>query len=176
MTLHHQNPAEAQGLFHKFNVTRTDGSDKPGGKHYGCEYFVLDVDHDPHAKAALQAYALACAATHPQLSADLIVRHGVQPQAQGAVLHVGACITDGTLYISVMHCEENQRITIVANAQMDAASIQMHDGIAQMTPAHPQVSEPALCTNCEAYGKCMKRQAMCLANGQASEPTTPEAL
>lgn len=71
-------PAEAQGLFRKFNVTRTDGSDKPGGKHHGCEYFVLDVEHDPHAKAALQAYALACAATHPQLSADLIERHGVQ--------------------------------------------------------------------------------------------------
>ena len=69
-------PAEAQGLFHKFNVTRTDGSDQPGGKHHGCAYFVLDVDHDPHAKAALQAYAVACAQSHPQLSADLIARHG----------------------------------------------------------------------------------------------------
>jgi len=37
---------------------------------------VLDVDHDPHAKAALQAYAVACAKSHPQLSADLIARHG----------------------------------------------------------------------------------------------------
>lgn len=72
-------PAEAQGLFRKFNVTRTDGSDQPGGKHHGCEYFVLDVDHDQHAKAALQAYAASCAQSHPQLSADLIARHGVQP-------------------------------------------------------------------------------------------------
>jgi len=74
-------PAEAQGLFRKFDVTRTDGSSAPGGKHHGCEYFVLDVDHDPHSKAALQAYALACASTHPQLSADLMDRYGVHPQA-----------------------------------------------------------------------------------------------
>lgn len=69
-------PAEAQGLFRKFNVQRTDGSDRPGGKHHGCEYFVLDVDHDPHAKSALQAYAAACAQSHTQLSEDLIARHG----------------------------------------------------------------------------------------------------
>ncbi len=72
-------PAEAQGLFRKFMVQRVDGSDKQGGKHYGCEYFVLDVDHDPHAKAALQAYAQACAKSHPQLSADLIAKHGTAP-------------------------------------------------------------------------------------------------
>ena len=69
-------PAEAQGLFHKFNVTRTDGSDQPGGKHHGCAYFVLDVDHDPHAKPALQAYAVACAQSHPHLSEALIALHG----------------------------------------------------------------------------------------------------
>lgn len=75
-------PAEAQGLFRKFDVTRVDGSSAPGGKHHGCEYFVLDVDHDPHAKAALQAYAVACAQSHPQLSADLIARHGYALQAE----------------------------------------------------------------------------------------------
>lgn len=69
-------PAEAQGLFRKFDVCRVDGSDAPGGKHEGCEYFVLDVDHDPHAPAALRAYAEACKDTHPQLSADLQNRHG----------------------------------------------------------------------------------------------------
>ncbi len=67
-------PAEAQGLFRKFHVLRVDGSDAPGGKHHGCEYFVLDMDHDVHAPAALVAYANACRASHPQLSADLLAR------------------------------------------------------------------------------------------------------
>lgn len=48
------------GLFNKFTVTRNDGKDAPGGSHEGCRYFVLDVTHDPHAKAALAAYADSC--------------------------------------------------------------------------------------------------------------------
>lgn len=65
-------PAEQQGLFNKFDVRRVDGSDAPGGKHYGCKYFVLDIDHDPAAGAALRAYAEAVKETHPMLSADLL--------------------------------------------------------------------------------------------------------
>lgn len=68
-------PAEQQGVFRKFEVCRVDGSDKPGGKHEGCEYFVLDVDHDPHAKVALAAYAGAVEATHPQLAEDMRDRY-----------------------------------------------------------------------------------------------------
>jgi len=68
-------PAEEQGLFRKFDVRRVDGSSAPGGKHHGCEYFVLDTDHDPHAPAALMSYAKACAESHPQLSADLTRRY-----------------------------------------------------------------------------------------------------
>lgn len=64
-------PAESQGLFRKFEVRRVDGSDKPGGKHHGCRYFVLDLDHDQHADAAMAAYAQACKNTHPALSAEL---------------------------------------------------------------------------------------------------------
>lgn len=79
-------PAEQQGLFRKFIVQRVDGSDAPGGKHHGCEYFVLDMTHDPHAAAALRAYAEACAVTHPQLSADLRARHGAaQQQAEPSI-------------------------------------------------------------------------------------------
>lgn len=69
-------PAEQQGLFRKFVVNRVDGSDAPGGKHHGCEYFVLDLDHDKAAPAALVAYAEAVAETHPQLAADLRARFG----------------------------------------------------------------------------------------------------
>ena len=60
-----------RGIYHKFNVTRTDGSSEPGGKHEGCRYFVLDLDHDKHAAPALRAYAESCAAEFPQLAADL---------------------------------------------------------------------------------------------------------
>lgn len=63
--------AEEQGLLNKFVVTRTDGSSEPGGKHEGCRYFVLDIDHDPHALAALVAYAYSCRDTHPELSDDI---------------------------------------------------------------------------------------------------------
>lgn len=70
-----------QGLFQKFIVTRTDGSSGPGGKHELCEYFVLDIDHDPHAMPALEAYARACASTHPELAVDLQQRYGLPVDA-----------------------------------------------------------------------------------------------
>jgi len=81
-------PAEQQGLFRKFDVRRTDGSDGPGGKHEGCEYFVLDVRHDAHARAALAAYADACEVTHPALAADMRARYSLSavPAAQGVAL------------------------------------------------------------------------------------------
>lgn len=41
----------------KFIVRRTDGRDAPGEKHDGCQYFVLDLTHDPHARVAAGAYA-----------------------------------------------------------------------------------------------------------------------
>lgn len=71
---------EQQGLFHKFDVRRVDGSDQPGGKHHGCRYYVIDVDHDPHAAAALGAYANACQSTSPALARDLREKWGAAPQ------------------------------------------------------------------------------------------------
>ncbi|ARL57151.1 hypothetical protein [Burkholderia pseudomallei] len=73
-----------QGLYRKFDVRRVDGSSEPGGKHHDCEYFVLDMMHDQHARAALRAYADACASTHPELSADLIARYGLSHVEQPA--------------------------------------------------------------------------------------------
>ena len=46
-------------LYNKFNVTRTDGKSEPGMKHDRCEYFVLDLTHDPLAVPAIQAYSVA---------------------------------------------------------------------------------------------------------------------
>lgn len=60
-----------RGLYHKFNIERTDGSSGPGGKHEHCEYFVLDLTHDKHAMAALAAYADSCGQEYPALAADL---------------------------------------------------------------------------------------------------------
>lgn len=63
--------ARQQGLFQKFNVSRTDGGDQPGEKHHGAEYFVLDLSDDPFAIPAVVAYAAACRADYPALAADL---------------------------------------------------------------------------------------------------------
>lgn len=65
------DPDRERGLYGKFRVHRTDGSTKPGGKHEHCFFFVLDVHHDPHARAALAAYANAVQHGYPQLSRDL---------------------------------------------------------------------------------------------------------
>lgn len=75
-------PNTEQGLYRKYDVRRTDGSDAPGGKHHGCDYFVLDATHDPHALTALSAYADAVEATHPELAVDMRHRYGF-PQVSG---------------------------------------------------------------------------------------------
>ncbi len=69
-----------QGLINKFKkVERADGSSAPGGRHDGCEYFVLDIDHDPHARKALLAYADSCGGEYPELAADLRLICGTRP-------------------------------------------------------------------------------------------------
>lgn len=60
-----------RGLYEKFKVSRTDGSSKPGRKHDGCEYFVLDLTHDEFALPSLIAYARACRKKFPLLAKDL---------------------------------------------------------------------------------------------------------
>jgi hypothetical protein len=63
-----------RGLYNKFKVERVDGSSGPGGKHESCEYFVLDLMHDPHAYAAVQAYARSCRHDYPRLANDLVTK------------------------------------------------------------------------------------------------------
>jgi hypothetical protein len=60
-----------RGLYQKFQVRRTDGSSESGGKHEGCEYFVLDLTHDKFASPALAAYEVACRKEYPVLAQDL---------------------------------------------------------------------------------------------------------
>lgn len=60
-----------RGVYRKFHIERTDGGSGPGQKHDGCNYFVLDLTHDPFAIPALRAYAEACRTRRPQLAHDL---------------------------------------------------------------------------------------------------------
>lgn len=60
-----------RGLYGKFKVERMDGSSGPGGKHEHCMMYVLDLEHDPHAKAAIRAYADSCEKDYPMLARDL---------------------------------------------------------------------------------------------------------
>lgn len=66
------NDKSQRGVYEKYEVTRTDGTSGFGRKHYGCSYFVLDTHCDPHAVAALRAYAASCESTFPQLASDLL--------------------------------------------------------------------------------------------------------
>jgi len=55
-----------RGIFRRYLV------EKIGGGHAQCRYFVLDLDCDPHAKAAMEAYARSCHSTHPRLALDIL--------------------------------------------------------------------------------------------------------
>lgn len=76
---------KTRGLYNKFSVRRNDGLSMKGAKHEGCEYFVLDLTHDAHAKAALLAYANSCATEYPLLAADLRAKFP-QPVVTGSCL------------------------------------------------------------------------------------------
>lgn len=91
--------AEQQGLFDKYRVSRTDGKDYRGSKHHGCDYFVIDMDHDPAAGPALITYAAAVVKTHPVLASELIKRFAdVKPttSADGALFQLFVAIADST--------------------------------------------------------------------------------
>jgi len=70
---------KTRGLYGKFRIERTDGKSAPGEKHDGCDYFVLDLTHDPHARPALMAYAKSCAEEYPLLAADLLAKVQLRP-------------------------------------------------------------------------------------------------
>jgi hypothetical protein len=59
-----------RGLLPKFIVVRRDGSSSKDGKHEKCDYFVLDLDHDPFARPALKAYADSCRAEYPLIAGN----------------------------------------------------------------------------------------------------------
>ena len=68
-----------KGLYQKYKVERIDDIE---GKHKNCNYFVLDMVHDKHARAAVIAYAASCHDEYPQLSDDLMMLAEIQPIQQ----------------------------------------------------------------------------------------------
>jgi hypothetical protein len=81
-----------RGLYEKFTVSRTDGQSAPGQKHDGCEYFVLDLSHDPHAIPALLAYAKSCGKDgYKELAVDIFKKI---PKTEAERLHVEKLIAD----------------------------------------------------------------------------------
>jgi hypothetical protein len=68
----HHDGCLQSGLYEKYDVRRTDGSDAPGGRHHGCRYFVLDLDHDPSARHAARIFAEDVERSRPRLSAELL--------------------------------------------------------------------------------------------------------
>ena len=60
-----------RGLYRRYRVDRLDDV---LGKHNDCLFFVLDLDHDPHAIPAIIAYIESCEADYPVLAADLAIQ------------------------------------------------------------------------------------------------------
>jgi len=86
------------GLYKKFNVTRTDGKDAPGGKHEADEYFVLNLTTDKNAIPAIATYADACEAEYPMLAADLRAMIATKALATSTYITVPqVTLPDGTV-------------------------------------------------------------------------------
>jgi hypothetical protein len=76
------------GVYQKFIVTRTDGKSEKGQKHDDCAYFVLDLNHDVHARAAIDAYAHSCKDEYPELAKDLRIASMECPHLKNTGRHV----------------------------------------------------------------------------------------
>ena len=99
-------PAEEQGCFNKFTVKRNDGLDLPGQKHNNCSYFVLDLDHDPHAMPALLTYAVECKKTHPVLSQDLFEKYNLISQLEARIKSVMEHLADFENDLTVLFADD----------------------------------------------------------------------
>lgn len=56
-----------KGLYNKYKIEKADGTPvDPKAK-----YFVLRVDKDPHARAAMRAYSLSVQKDNPVLALDI---------------------------------------------------------------------------------------------------------
>jgi hypothetical protein len=72
MTRSHHPGCETEGLYQKYRVERTDGTDGPGQRHDGCRYLVLDLTHDPEARHVAGLYASNVHHERPRFADDLL--------------------------------------------------------------------------------------------------------
>jgi len=71
---------KSTGWIQKYNIDRVDGTDGFGGKHCGCDLFVLDFTHDPIAMPAALEYAfLAFERGYCLLARDMVRRVQASP-------------------------------------------------------------------------------------------------
>jgi hypothetical protein len=73
MTDYRDDPDREKGWYEKYYVARLNDET---GKHERCEFFVLDLVHDRHARMAMLAYAASCGDEYPSLAVDIIDRCG----------------------------------------------------------------------------------------------------
>lgn len=111
--MNHDRNDDAQGLYGKYTVTRTDGLDAPGERHEGCRYFVLDVDHDLRAVPAIFAYASAC-----ELDADS------EPLATGLRALGRELLVKGIKEIYTFHGAGGNAHIVLDDENVDNESIQ----------------------------------------------------
>lgn len=119
MTEPRSSDLDNPGLHSKYTVTRSDGRSAPGQKHERCQYFVLDLNHDPFAIAALQAYMEACKPTMPELAADIkhLVNEVIPVELQPGTPPYPE--VHRLLALSTVHVSESSREWLTEQANLD---------------------------------------------------------
>lgn len=99
-----------RGVYKKWAMKRLND---PDGKHDDCFIFVLDIDHDPFAVPALNAYIDACEHEYGPLAFDLT-----------NVLTSKGAVTKDMLNITILACLE-----ALQKGELDAANSYLHQMI-----------------------------------------------
>ncbi len=121
-----------RGLYNKFHVERTDGAHRAGKKHHGCEYFVLDLDHDPHARPALVAYAASARLDYPVLANDLDDKLDWKSFGGNAAPKIPPpALTAEALYELYKQANLDQNTSVDAFDELDSSSVEMWGWMAE---------------------------------------------
>lgn len=67
MNDHKEHDSEPKGIYGKYEIRKTDGTETDPK----AVYFVLRLDTDPWARAAIREYARACQGEQPELAVDI---------------------------------------------------------------------------------------------------------
>lgn len=131
-----ETSVDHRGLYNKFRVERRDGK----AKHKDCTYFVLDLNHDPHAWPALDAYAEHCKEDRPELAADL--RRMTDPNLAGLNYEPIATRSD-SIAIASQLAEALNRL-VIANEEWNADVAQIVGRMPKWTDGYLDKARAAL--------------------------------